>query len=655
MKYLRFLILIFCLVSGKNIMAQQTSLTVDNQSPGWLSSKIGFGDQLTVQRLKVTGYLNSDDIVFLKNLSTDRSLNVLDLEETHMVTGGSVEYIIKEDDLCHISIYKGFNLNKLIASKYAKVNEPDEYYIVCDKVDTLVATFLIYKYNNFNSPKRMLWLPEGVEELTNSFGYISSSMNIPSTMRKIKGYSRYKYLSTPLNIFSFHTDPEKIDFEIYNNQKENLLKGDTLWIPVGTKEKYFKTPFKNMRVIIEMIPPEMIAIDCNQLKLFKEESALLRVSLTPQNAYYKELTWETSDASIATVSQSGEVTAVAPGTAVISVSSVKNPEANAQCEVTVCDHTTGIKMASTEERVNVGSTITLVANTLPLGTSDNEVTWSSDDEEIATIDGAGNVAGIKVGSCVVKATAVDGGYTAECKITVVQPAKEVTLNKHETSIVVNNSETLKVTLKPDNTTDKTVIWSTSNADIAEVSTSGLVTAKKAGKAFVIATSVSNPEAKDSCEVTVIQPVEGIMLSETRLIMRELGEMVKLTANVQPEDASDKSVRWASYNQSVCTVTENGTVIAVGYGSAIIVATTVDGGYAATCVVRVTVKADVNADGIVDVADIATIIDVMAGVVADPASVRDVDVNGDGTIDVADIATIIDIMAARARRLQETEE
>ena len=104
------------------------------------------------------------------------------------------------------------------------------------------------------------------------------------------------------------------------------------------------------------------------------------------------MTWETSDASIATVSQSGEVTAVAPGKAVISVSSVKNPEANAQCEVTVCDHATGIEMASTEEKVNVGSTITLVANTLPLETSDNEVTWSSDDEEIATVDGAGKAA-----------------------------------------------------------------------------------------------------------------------------------------------------------------------------------------------------------------------------------------------------------------------
>ena len=243
-----------------------------------------------------------------------------------------------------------------------------------------------------------------------------------------------------------------------------------------------------------------------------------------------------------------------------------------------------------------------------------------------------------------------------CEIIVIQPAQSVEIN--ETAIIlIQNKGTMQLdaTISPDDTTDKTILWSSSDTIVAVVDSCGFVTARKAGKAIITAKAASNTAAKATCEVTVIQPVEGITLSETRLIMRELGEMAKLTANVQPEDASDKSVRWASYNQSVCTVTENGTVIAVGYGNAIIVATTVDGGYAATCVVRVTVKADVNADGMVDVADIATVIDVMAGVVADPASLRDADVNSDGTIDVADIATIIDIMAARARRLQETDE
>ena len=314
--------------------------------------------------------------------------------------------------------------------------------------------------------------------------------------------------------------------------------------------------------------------------------------------------------------------AVSAGTAIVTVYSTKAPEVKAQCEVTVYDHAIGIEMA-TEEKVNVGGTTALVANTLPLGTSDNEVAWSSDNMAIATVDGMGNVTGIKVGNCVITATSVDGGYSAECKITVVQPAKAVTLNKHETSIVVNNSEALKTTVNPENTTDKTVIWSTSNADIAEVSDNGLVTAKKAGKVFVTATAVSNPEAKDSCEVTVVQPVEDITLDQTSIIIEEFGQMVKLKATILPEDASNKSISWSSSNPAVCTVSPNGTVIAVGNGTATVIATTVDGGIPATCVVNVK-------DYIYDV-------------------------NRDGTIDVADIATIIDKMAASARKQKETEE
>lgn len=601
----------FCLFTSMNVFAQQTSLTVDNQTPGWLSSKIGYEDQLTVQRLRVTGYLNIEDVEFLKKLSTQKKLISLDIEETHMVPGGSSEgyysSYIEEDDVCESNVYKDFVLQKMIASKYASVNMLD-----CYKVDTFVVTHPNKNTSIDFFPKRMLWLAEGLEGFLCTRGIIESSISIPSTIRNIYGYSIYSKSDKRINIISFHMDPENIAFQITNSSNSNLMKGDTLWIPIGTKEKYLKTPFKNMKVILEMVPPEKVELDCNKLKLFKEESTSLQVSLSPQDVYFKELAWETSDSTIVTVSQSGEVKAVSAGTAIVTVYSTKAPEVKAQCEVTVYEHAIGIEMA-TEEKVNVGGTTALVANTLPLGTSDNEVAWSSDNMAIATVDEMGNVTGIKVGNCVITATSVDGGYSAECKITVVQPAKAVTLNKHETSIVVNNSETLKTTVNPENTTDKTVIWSTSNADIAEVSDNGLVTAKKAGKVFVTATAVSNLEVKDSCEVTVIQPVEGITLDKTSIIIEEFGEMVKLNATIQPEDASNKSISWSSSNPAVCTVSANGTVIAVGNGTATVIATTVDGGIPATCVVNVKdYFCDTNRDGVVDVADIAVIIDKMAG-------------------------------------------
>ena len=87
-KKTNLLAILICLVST-NLFAQKTTLEVDNQTPGWLSSKINFSDQLSLETLKITGYINTDDISFLEQLSTKRSLQVLDLEEVHLAPGGT--------------------------------------------------------------------------------------------------------------------------------------------------------------------------------------------------------------------------------------------------------------------------------------------------------------------------------------------------------------------------------------------------------------------------------------------------------------------------------------------------------------------------------------------------------------------------------------
>ena len=87
-------------------------------------------------------------------------------------------------------------------------------------------------------------------------------------------------------------------------------------------------------------------------------------------------------------------------------------------------------------------------------------------------------------------------------------------------------------------------------------------------------------------------VEGVTLNPTELTVTLGGEPVKLTATVQPEDADNKEVLWASDNEDAATVDENGVVTAVGAGTATITVTTDDGGYTATCVVTVS-------DGTVD--------------------------------------------------------
>ena len=182
--------------------------------------------------------------------------------------------------------------------------------------------------------------------------------------------------------------------------------------------------------------------------------------------------------------------------------------------------------------------------------------------------------------------------------------------------------------------------------IVDVDNDGNVTAKKRGVAFVKATSEDNPLAVDSCKVTVNQPVTGITLNYKNYELHQIGETLQLVATVLPEDASNKEVRWVSSNESVCIVA-NGTVVAVGYGTSVVIATTVDGNYMATCTVTVVEGADlpgdVNHDGEVNVADINIIIDIILGGNVDDQTRERADVNGDGEVNIADINAIIGII------------
>ena len=102
--------------------AQQTSLTVDNQTPGWLSSKINFGDQETVENLKVTGYMNATDFDFLMDLNNNRKLQgVIDLSEVNIIKGGNVTTCsIERDNMLGDYIF-GYSkrLRKLITPESA--------------------------------------------------------------------------------------------------------------------------------------------------------------------------------------------------------------------------------------------------------------------------------------------------------------------------------------------------------------------------------------------------------------------------------------------------------------------------------------------------------------------------------------------------------
>lgn len=216
--------------------------------------------------------------------------------------------------------------------------------------------------------------------------------------------------------------------------------------------------------------------------------------------------------------------------------------------------------------------------------------------EVGDIDASGNANKVNK-NCIIAVvnsngetnmTAIAGRYVTQYAIAkstsqLYIPVTDVTVTPDET-IAVSTTYAMTVAFAPANASDKDLTWSSSNTAVAAVDESGVVTGVSEGSATITATSVSNPAASGSANITVVVPVSGVSVLPTTLNLK-MGETGTLTESVMPTNATDPSVTWTSDNVAVATVSD-GTVTAVGIGKANITVITADGEFEATCAVSV---------------------------------------------------------------------
>ena len=236
---------------------------------------------------------------------------------------------------------------------------------------------------------------------------------------------------------------------------------------------------------------------------------------------------------------------------------------------------TGVRLDKTSlSFTGTGSCQILTATVSPSNATNNTLTWSSSNTSVATVF-YGVVEAVGFGTATITAKS-NNGKTASCTVTVNPIAVTgVSLNKTSLSFTgTGSSQTLTATVSPSNATNKTLTWSSSNTSVATVS-NGVVKAVGFGTATI--TAKSNNGKTASCSVTVnpIQPT-GIKATPETSTLYGLNGTVRLSANVMPSNATNKAVTWSSRNTSVATVSSDGTVKAVGYGTTVITATTVNG-------------------------------------------------------------------------------
>lgn len=213
-----------------------------------------------------------------------------------------------------------------------------------------------------------------------------------------------------------------------------------------------------------------------------------------------------------------------------------------------------------------GETFSLMATVLPKDAEYDGVTWASSNASVASVN-SGTVTAVKEGTATITASA--GGKSATCNVKVsakIVAVTSITLDKTSLSMQVGDTETLTATIKPEDATDKTIVWTSSDEAVVSVS-NGKITALKSGKATITAKSGT---CSAECMVTVSVNTESITLDKTTLSLA-VGESATLTATVKPDDATDKTVTWSSSDESVVKV-DNGKVTALTTGQAKITAT-----------------------------------------------------------------------------------
>jgi len=325
-----------------------------------------------------------------------------------------------------------------------------------------------------------------------------------------------------------------------------------------------------------------VSLNKTSLAIAEGASETLVETIIPDNATNKSVSWKSSDGTVATVDSFGKVTALKIGTAIITVTTVDRKK-TATCAVTVKPVVvTGVSLNKTSLAIMEGLSETLAVTVSPNNATDKNVSWTTSNNAVVMVDNSGKVTALKVGTADITVTTKDGKKTAICNITVNPIAVTgVSLNRTSLAIMEGLSETLAVTVAPNNATDKSVSWTTSNKTIAVVDNSGKVTAVKVGTADITVTTKDGNKVA-VCKVTVNPvAVTGVSLSKASLTVTE-GASEALKAIFKPKNASNKNVSWTTLDSAVATADGLGNITAVKAGTTTITVTTKDGNKTASC-------------------------------------------------------------------------
>lgn len=245
-----------------------------------------------------------------------------------------------------------------------------------------------------------------------------------------------------------------------------------------------------------------------------------------------------------------------------------------------------ISFEKSEYELNVNESLCLNVSFNPIQTTNKEITWSSSDEEIATIKD-GVVTALKKGNIIITATTINN-KSASCSLTIKEVlANTISISPMEMELKPGATATLVAQIMPENTTNQLIEWSSKDHNIVTVDQNGLIKALSLGTTQITASTLDGSNLSAICLITVSPiKISSILLNPASAEGKE-GEQIQINATILPEDATNKALTWSSSDESVAIVDDNGLVSLLKEGTAIITASATDeSGVAATCNISV---------------------------------------------------------------------
>ena len=237
------------------------------------------------------------------------------------------------------------------------------------------------------------------------------------------------------------------------------------------------------------VPVTGVSLDRNADTLVADATLQLTATVTPADADDRNVTWRSTKLNVATVSQSGLVTAKAAGTVSIIVTTIQGGFTDT-CTVTVLQPVTGVSLSKDAATLKPNTTLQLAATVAPANASVKDVAWHSTEEAAATVSEDGLVAAIAKGKTYIVATTADGRFTDTCAVTVAEfPVTGVSLDRDTVSLAPGATLQLAAAVAPANADFPELTWRSTRTTVATVSNNGLVTVVAGGKTSIIATSI----------------------------------------------------------------------------------------------------------------------------------------------------------------------